>query len=259
MKKLKDILSAKPNGLLNIYCTAGYPSMEDMPTIVNALHEAGADMVEIGMPYSDPIADGPTIQESNKIALANGITVERIFEQLARCRPEIPKILMGYFNPVMQYGIEKFCARCYETGVDGLILPDLPVEIYERQYKALFEKHGLSNIFLITPHTSEERVRQIDALSSTFIYAVSSSSTTGKGDGLGAAAQYLKGLKSLPVTHPLMVGFNISEPQDLALVHQHANGGIIGSAFIKFLKGKTDVAEASKNFVDYITSKPVSK
>ncbi|MGB6037496.1 MAG: tryptophan synthase subunit alpha, partial [Cryomorphaceae bacterium] len=146
MKNLKNILSTKPNGLLNIYCTAGYPSLDDMPTIVNALHEAGADMVEIGMPYSDPIADGPTIQESNKIALGNGISIERIFEQLAHCRPEIPKILMGYFNPVMQYGLERFCQRCQETGVDGLILPDLPIEIYERKYKALFEAHGLSNI-----------------------------------------------------------------------------------------------------------------
>jgi len=258
MKKLKTILSTKSNGLLNIYCTAGYPSLDDMPTIVNALHDAGADMVEIGMPYSDPIADGPTIQESNKIALENGITIERIFEQLEKCRPEIPKILMGYFNPVMQYGVEKFCARCAQTGVDGLILPDLPVEIYERQYKALFEAHGLSNIFLITPHTSVERIRKIDSLSSTFIYAVSSSSTTGKGDGLSSAADYLEGLKSLPVTHPLLVGFNISEPQDLSLVHEHAHGGIIGSAFIKFLKGKSDVAEASKDFVEYITAKQVS-
>jgi len=258
MKKLKNTLYGKQKGLLNIYCTAGYPDLEDMPTIVNALHDAGADMVEIGMPYSDPIADGPTIQESNKIALANGITIERIFEQLKRCRPEIPKILMGYFNPVMQYGMEKFCARCAETGVDGLILPDLPIEIYERKYKALFEAHGLSNIFLITPQTSVERIRKIDSLSSTFIYAVSSASTTGKGDGLASAANYLEGLKSLPVTHPVLVGFNISEPHDLELVHRHAGGGIIGSAFIKFLKGKKDVAEASKNFVDFITAKPVS-
>jgi len=258
MKKLKDALASKPKGLLNIYCTAGYPTLNDLPTIVNALSDAGADMVEIGMPYSDPIADGPTIQESNKIALDNGINIGLIFDQLEKCKPEIPKILMGYFNPVMQYGMEKFCARCEETGVDGLILPDLPIEIYERKYKALFEAHGLSNIFLITPHTSMERIRKIDSLSSTFIYAVSSASTTGKGDGLSAATDYLSGLKSLPVSHPILVGFNISEPEDLTLVNEHANGGIIGSAFIKFLKGKTDVAEASKNFVDFITAKPVS-
>ena len=255
MKKLKKILAEKPSGLLNIYCTAGYPSLNDLPIVVNALHDAGADMVEIGMPYSDPIADGPTIQESNKIALENGINIGLIFEQLERCRPEIPKILMGYFNPVMQYGMEEFCARCAETGVDGLILPDLPIEIYERKYQALFESHGLSNIFLITPQTSAERIRKINSLSSTFIYAVSSASTTGKGEGLSAAADYLERLKSLPVSHPILVGFNISEPKDLYLVHEHANGGIIGSAFIKFLKGKGDVAEASKDFVDYITSK----
>ncbi len=259
MKKLKEILTAKPNGLLNIYCTAGYPRLNDLPTIVNSLYEAGADMVEIGMPYSDPIADGPTIQESNSIALENGISIEKIFQQLEQCNPEIPKILMGYINPVMQFGLEKFCARCQETGVDGIILPDLPMEIFESKYKALFESHGLSNIFLITPQTSLDRIKKIDALSSTFIYAVSSASTTGKGTGLAAASDYLKGLKSLPVNHPILVGFNISRPEDFELVNQHANGGIIGSAFIKYLKDKPDVGQASKDFVDYIKSNtPVS-
>lgn len=256
MKKLKSALSA--DGLLNIYCTAGYPALNDLPKIVNALHEAGADIVEIGMPYSDPIADGPTIQRSNKIALENGVNIKVIFEQLKACNPEIPKILMGYFNPVMQYGIEKFCAQCEETGVDGLILPDLPIELYEKRYKTLFESHGLSNIFLITPQTSMDRIRKIDALSSTFIYAVSSASTTGKGEGLSGATDYLRGLKLLPVTHPILVGFNISKSEDLALVQEHARGGIIGSAFIKYLKDKEDVAEASKSFVKYITSTAVS-
>ncbi|MEM9051970.1 MAG: tryptophan synthase subunit alpha [Bacteroidota bacterium] len=254
MKKLKEILNSKPNGLLNIYCTAGYPNLNDLPTIVNSVYEAGADMIEIGMPYSDPIADGPTIQESNGVALANGISIEKIFDQLELCRPEIPKILMGYINPVMQFGLEKFCARCEETGIDGLILPDLPIEIYESRYKSLFDKHGLSNIFLITPQTSLERIQKIDNLSSTFIYAVSSASTTGKGTGLAAANDYLEGLKSLPIDHPILVGFNIAKPEDLTLVHKHANGGIIGSAFIKFLKDKPDVGRASKDFVDYITN-----
>jgi tryptophan synthase alpha chain len=259
MKKLKDKLKTKPEGLLNIFCTAGYPKLDDLPTIVNALHEAGADMVEIGMPYSDPIADGPTIQESNKIALDNGIGIEKIFEQLELCHPAIPKILMGYINPVMQFGLEKFCARCLETGVDGIILPDLPMEIFERKYQDMFRAYGLSNIFLITPQTSIERIQKIDALSSTFIYAVSSASTTGKGTGLAAASDYLEGLKSLPVNHPILVGFNISKPEDFALVNEHANGGIIGSAFIKYLKDKPDVGQASKDFVDYIKSNtPVS-
>lgn len=254
MNKLQKRLSEKPNGLLNIYCTAGYPALNDMPKIVNALAEAGADMVEIGMPYSDPIADGPTIQESNKLALENGITIEKIFDQLATCDAEIPKILMGYFNPVMQFGMEKFCQRCKETGVDAVILPDLPLEIFEQKYKDLFAAYDLSNVFLITPLTSLERMRQIDALSSTFIYAVSSSSTTGSGGGLSEGSDYLRGLKSLPISHSILVGFNISRPQDLALVNQYAHGGIIGSAFIKYLKDKTDVAEASKSFVDYINS-----
>jgi len=252
---LNEKLEQKPNGLLNIYCTAGYPQLNDLPTIVNALHEAGVDMVEIGIPYSDPIADGPTIQESNGIALANGITMEKIFEQLELCNPEIPKILMGYFNPVLQFGLERFCKRAQETGVDAVILPDLPMDVYERQYKALFEEYGLSNIFLITPQTSLDRIKQIDALSTSWIYAISSSSTTGKAQGLGTAGSYLEGLKSLPVSKPILVGFNISTAADLSLVHEHAQGGIIGSAFIRHLKGKADVAQATKEFVHSITSK----
>ncbi len=249
---LAETLKNKTNGLLNIYCTAGYPNLGDLPTIINALHRAGADMVEVGIPYSDPLADGPTIQESGSIALKNGITIEKIFEQLATCKAPIPKILMGYFNPVLQFGVKRFCQYCQETGVEGVILPDLPLEVYEKKYKAVFEAHGISNIFLITPHTSIERIKKIEALSTSFIYAVSSSSTTGNTQGLGGTNEYLEGLKSLPIKCPVLVGFNISTPHDFALVNRYAQGGIIGSAFIRHLKGKDDIALASSEFVKYI-------
>jgi tryptophan synthase alpha chain len=252
---LKETLEKKQQGLLNIYCTAGYPAIDDLPHIVNALHEAGVDMVEIGIPYSDPIADGPTIQESNKIALDNGISMEKIFNQLELCTPEIPKILMGYFNPVLQFGMERFCKRAKECGVDAVILPDLPVELYEERYKELFEEHKISFIFLITPQTTAERIKKIASLSSSFIYAVSSSSTTGKAKGLDSSKDYLERLKHLDTGCPILVGFNISTPEDLAFVHQYANGGIIGSRFIRWLKDKKDVAAASKEFVTYITEK----
>lgn len=251
---LPEKLSRKKQNLLNIYCTAGYPKLNDLPTIIRALHEAGADMVEIGIPFSDPLADGPTIQKSNGIALENGITLELIFAQLEQAEKAIPKIMMGYFNSVLQFGLERFCQRCQEVGVSGVILPDLPIELYELGYKNLFEQYGLSMIFLITPQTSIERIKKIDALSSTFIYAVSSSSTTGKTTGLGSANAYLEGLKSLPIKHPILVGFNISKPEDLNLVYEHTNGGIIGSAFIKHLQGKTDIASATKSFINYIKS-----
>lgn len=251
---LQETLEKKPHGLLNIYCTAGYPTLDALPNIVNALHEAGVDMVEIGIPYSDPIADGPTIQESNSIALANGITIERIFDQLADCTPEIPKILMGYFNPVLQYGVERFCQRAQAVGVDALILPDLPLAHYERHYQHIFERYDISLVFLITPQTPIERIKKVDELSTSFIYAVSSSSTTGNVGGLKQANHYLEQLKTLPVTHPILVGFNIATPADLAMVQRHAHGGIIGSAFIKSLKGQGDVAAASKQFVQYITA-----
>lgn len=252
---LEEKLTQKPNGLLNIYCTAGYPNLNDLPTIVNALHDAGVDMVEIGIPYSDPIADGETIQQSNKIALENGITIKKIFEQVKACTPEIPKIMMGYFNPVLQYGIERFCKQAKDSGVDALIIPDLPIEIYESRYRAIFEQHGLSNIFLISPHTTEERMRKIDELSDSFIYAVSSSSITGHGQGIASSETYLQGLKELALSRPVLVGFNISSDDDLAMVHQHANGGIIGSAFIRHLQDRKDIAQASQEFVSTITSK----
>jgi len=254
MSTLKKVLETKKEGLLNIYCTAGYPQLNDLPTIVNALHDAGVDMVEIGIPYSDPIADGETIQQSNAVALKNGITIDLIFEQLKQCNKNIPKIVMTYFNPVFKYGLEHFCEQCQKVGVDGIIIPDLPLELYQSSYEKMFQKYGLSPIFLITPQTSRERLKFIDELSSTFIYAVSSSSTTGKSTGINEGSTYLSGLKDLGLQHPVLVGFNISTSEDLALVNEHAQGGIIGSAFIKHLRENTSPQEACHTFVKKITS-----
>src|ERR1035437_5862525 len=179
--RITALFERKDKNILSIYCTAGYPELNDTQTIITELEKSGADLIEIGIPFSDPVADGPVIQHSSEIALKNGMTVNLLFEQLENIRDHvsIPLILMGYFNPVMQYGIENFCAKCKEIGIDGTILPDLPLDVFEDQYKELFEKNNLSNIFLITPQTPDSRIRKIDSLSSAFIYMVSSSSTTG--------------------------------------------------------------------------------
>ncbi len=177
--------------LLSIYFTAGYPELEDTVPIIKALEKHGVDMIEIGLPFSDPLADGPTIQESSTAALHNGMSTELLFKQLQGIRDEVelPLIIMGYFNPVLQYGVEAFCARCAEVGVDGLILPDLPLDVYQEEYEAIFKQYGLQNMFLITPQTSDERIRQIDEASEGFIYMVSSASTTGAKEGFGPEQQ----------------------------------------------------------------------
>jgi tryptophan synthase alpha chain len=182
MNRITQLFEQKKNNVLNIYFTAGYPQLNDTTIILKALDESGADLVEIGMPYSDPVADGETIQHANQVALDNGMSVKLLFEQLADIRPaiKVPILLMGYINPVLQFGIEEFCKKCQEVGVDGLILPDLPADVYEEDYKAIFEKYGILNIFLITPQTSESRISHIDAISEGFIYMVSSASITGQ-------------------------------------------------------------------------------
>lgn len=255
MNKLQQLLDTKKENLLNIYCTAGFPQLNSLPAIVDELHANGVDMVEIGIPYSDPLADGPTIQSSNSIALKNGITIDLIFEQLAKTNTVIPKIAMGYFNPVLQYGFERFCKRCSETGVDALILPDLPMEIYNAKYRAIYQQYGLSNIFLITPQTSDVRIRMVDDNSTAFIYAVTASGTTGKTGGLADASDYLLRLKQLNLKHPILAGFSISQPQDLAMVQQYVNGGIIGSAFIKHIAQANDITSATREFVSTITKR----
>ncbi len=244
MNRIKQKLSENnsPAGqaekLLSIYFTAGYPSLHDTVKVIQDLEQHGVDMIEIGLPFSDPLADGPTIQESSTAALKNGMTTKLLFEQLRDIRKSvnIPLIIMGYFNPIMQYGVEAFCAKCKEIGIDGLIIPDLPVAEYHEQYQETFEKYGLINIFLITPQTSEERIRFIDSVSNGFIYMVSSASTTGAKSTFGNEQQeYFDRIASLHLKNPQVVGFGISNNETFMQATKTAKGAIIGSAFIKYL------------------------
>lgn len=224
--------------ILSIYFTAGYPNLNDTVSIIQKLEESGVDMIEIGLPFSDPLADGPTIQESSAKALENGMTTKLLFEQLAHIREtvQIPLIIMGYFNPILQFGVEKFCENCAQIGIDGLIIPDLPLEIFEQQYQSLFEKYNLKNICLITPQTSEERIRKIDTLSDSFIYMVSSSSTTGGQDSFCQLQQnYFNRIAQMQLKNPQIIGFGISNQETFSQATQQQKGGIIGSAFIQHL------------------------
>ncbi len=230
--------------LLSIYFTAGYPSLNDTAKTIMELEENGVDMIEIGLPFSDPLADGPTIQASSTQALKNGMTTELLFQQLGTIRESvsIPLIIMGYFNPILQFGVEKFCKKCEEVGVDGLILPDLPLDVYQDHYEPILKKYGLVNIFLITPQTNEERIQQIDAASDGFIYMVSSASVTGSQEGFGNQQEnYFKRIANMNLKNPQIVGFGISNAETFQQATKMAKGAIIGSAFIKHLsKNGTD-------------------
>ena len=229
---------AEDKKLLSIYFTAGYPNVDDTVTIIENLEKSGVDMIEIGLPFSDPLADGPTIQASSTQALKNGMTSELLFEQLKDIRKSvnIPLIIMGYFNPMFQYGIEAFCKKCEEVGIDGLIIPDLPVDVYHSDYKSIFEKHGLINVLLITPQTSEERIRYIDSVSNGFIYMVSSASVTGGNSGFGdEQTNYFKRIADMKLSNPQIVGFGISNNETFTQATQYGKGAIIGSAFIKYI------------------------
>ena len=221
---------------------------------MKALEAYGADMIEIGMPYSDPLADGPVIQASSTRALANGMTIAKMFAQLKNFRAQIhlPVILMGYMNPVLQYGFEKFCVDAQKTGIDGLILPDLPIYEFETEYRSVIQKYDLDFIFLVTPETSEERIRKLDELSSGFLYAVSSSSTTGKDKNLSDQAGYFKRLKEMRLKNPVLVGFGIRDKETFQTACAHANGAIIGSAFIRALENSNDVDQSTKTFLEKI-------
>lgn len=241
--------------LLTIYYTAGFPNLHDTLPILQHLEKAGVDVVEIGMPYSDPIADGETIQQSNQRALENGMSLKLLFEQLKDFRRtvKIPVFLMGYINPVLQFGIENFLATCAEIGINGVILPDLPSAEYESEYKPLFEKYALANVFLITPQTSEARIRKIDKLSSGFIYMVSTSSTTGNTQGITQEQiQYFERIKAMNLQNITQIGFGISDKQSFQTACQYANGAIIGSAFIKMLAKSTELEKDISTFVRQI-------
>jgi tryptophan synthase alpha chain len=254
MSRIEELFRTKPKRVLNIYCTAGYPDLDDTLKVLKTLQDNGADMIEIGMPYSDPLADGPVIQHSGSIAIANGMTIAKLFEQLKDLRKEIhiPVVLMGYMNPVLQYGFERFCADAAVAGIDGLILPDLPMYEFETEYGAIIRKHALDFIFLVTPETSVERIKKLDELSTGFLYAVSSSSTTGRDKNMTDVQTYLQKLKNLELKNPVLVGFGIKDKQSFNDACQYANGAIIGSAFIKALETNTSVERSVKQFMDGI-------
>jgi tryptophan synthase alpha chain len=256
MSRIKDLFQKKSNRVLNVYCTAGYPQLHSTLEVMNALQQNGADLIELGMPYSDPLADGPVIQHSSTIALANGMTIETLFAQLKDARKEInvPIILMGYMNPVLQYGFERFCKEAAAVGVDGLILPDLPEYEFETEYGAIIKANGLDFIFLVTPETSEERIKKLDSLSTGFLYAVSSSSTTGSDKNMTDVNAYLQKLKAMQLNNPVLVGFGIKDKQTFDTACAHANGAIIGTAYIKALEGTADVAGTTKKFLSGVLS-----
>ena len=239
MSRIQELFQRKKNNILNVYCTAGFPVLNSTLPVMMALQQAGADMIELGMPYSDPLADGPVIQSSSAVALANGMTIARLFQQLKNFRKEIqlPVLLMGYMNPVLQYGFEKFCQDAAAAGVDGLILPDLPIFEFEKEYGPLIRKYQLDFVFLVTPETAATRIQKLDALSTGFLYAVSSSSTTGGNKELSDQAAYFKRLRSMNLRNPVLIGFGIKDKESFSKACSYANGAIIGTAYIKALTG----------------------
>ncbi len=256
MTRIKKLFETKHERVLNVYCTAGYPSLDSTLIVMKALQSSGADLIELGMPYSDPLADGPVIQESSAIALANGMTISTLFSQLRDFRKEIqvPVILMGYLNPVLQYGFEKFCTDAAELGIDGLILPDLPEYEYATVYGPIIKKNGLDFIFLVTPETTEARVRKLDELSTGFLYAVSSSSTTGADKQMNSVEEYLKRLQSYGLKNPVLVGFGIKDKASFDAACAYSNGAIIGTAYIKSLENTADISSETSSFLKGILS-----
>ena len=252
MNRINKVLEQE-NNILSIYFTAGFPEIEDTEQIILKLSECDVDMVEIGLPFSDPLADGPTIQESSTIALNNGMNTKKLFIQLKNIRKKtnIPLIIMGYFNPILQFGIENFCKECELAGIDGLIIPDLPVDVFKENYQSLFNKHKLLNMFLISPQTSDERIRFIDKVSNGFIYMVSSFSITGAVNSFGKnQIDYFKRINKMNLKSKLLIGFGISNKDTFNDAVSYSKGAIIGSAFIKFLK--TNKIQNIKSFIDQI-------
>ena len=254
MNRLNQLFNTKRDNLLSIYYTAGYPELNITLDIAEALEKAGADFLEIGFPYSDPVADGPTIQHSSEKALENGMNLRLLFEQLKdlRTRITIPILLMGYVNPIVQYGVENFCKKAAEVGVDGIIVPDLPMYEYETLYSRFFIENNLSNIFLVTPQTTEDRIRRIDELSNSFIYLLSSSSITGGNLQVSVNIEdYYRRIKAMQLKNPTIIGFGISDNKSFAKACEYASGAIVGSAFVKLLENE-DYMEKIPGFVKSI-------
>ncbi|MEP6951862.1 MAG: tryptophan synthase subunit alpha, partial [Ginsengibacter sp.] len=252
------LFSDKKKNILSIYFTAGFPRLNDTGEILGALQKHGADLVEIGMPYSDPLADGPVIQHSNMVAIQNGITMQLLFDQLKGCgnNLHLPLILMGYLNPVIQYGIEKFCVDARNAGIDGIILPDLPLHEYETEYKVVFQRYNLHFIFLITPETSEDRIRKIDEAGNGLIYAVSSSSITGTEKNLAAQETYFQRLKKMNLKNNILVGFGIRDHKTFSQACKHAAGAIIGTAYIKAIENSVNIDVDTQKFLNSILQAP---
>jgi tryptophan synthase alpha chain len=252
MNRIDQLFEKKKKRVLSIYFTAGFPNLEDTIPVMRAIEDAGADIIEVGIPYSDPIADGPTIQDSNMIALNNGMSLKKLFGQLKDMRQTIslPVVLMGYLNPIIQYGMMAFCKKCKEIGIDGLILPDLPMQQYLDEYKGIFEQYGLRNIFLISPQTSEKRIIEIDQHTDGFIYMVSSHSITGAKTTISdEQISYFKRIEALQLKNPRLIGFGISDAETFNIASKYSNGAIIGSAFIKIIKESKELETDIKAYI----------
>ena len=255
MNRINALFQNKQKNILSVYFTAGHPSINSTTEIIRTLANSGVDMIEIGMPFSDPMADGPIIQNSSNTALKNGMSLKILFQQLNDIRQDvkIPVLLMGYLNPVLQYGMEKFCSDAASIGIDGIILPDLPLEVYQKEYQSVFTGYGLHNIFLVTPQTKEERIRKIDALGNGFIYMVSSSSTTGiKGIFGPDQVDYFERMQDMKLKNPMLIGFGISNNESFNTVCKYAHGAIIGSAFVKMISESEDIRGNIISFVKEI-------
>ena len=241
MNSIQDIFNQKENDLLSIFFTAGFPKLDDTTKIIAELSNSGVNFIEVGLPYSDPLADGPTIQHSSDVALKNGMNLDVVFKQLESIKDsnKTPLVLMGYLNQIIKYGEDKFCRKVKDCGIDTVIIPDLPMVEYENHYQQLFKNYGITNVFLITPHTSDERIRKIDSLSDAFIYVVASASITGaKGEVSEEQISYFKRIQAMNLQSKLIVGFGISDHKTFSTACEYANGAIIGSAFIKELEKK---------------------
>jgi tryptophan synthase alpha chain len=258
MSRISQLFKKKNKDVLNVYCTAGFPNLNNTVEIMNALVDAGVDMIELGIPYSDPLADGAVIQASSAKALSNGMTIEILFQQLKNIRSEdsklkdVPVVFMGYLNPILQYGFERFCKQTAETGIDGLIIPDIPMFEFEKEYGFIIKKYNLDFIFLVTPETSEERIKKLDSLSSGFLYAVSSSSLTGSDKDFNTVEDYLKKLNSYGLKNPVLVGFGIKDRSTFTAATKYSNGAIIGSAYIQALENAEGINKATAAFIKTI-------
>jgi tryptophan synthase alpha chain len=254
MSRIDQLFKKKQKEILNVYCTAGFPHLDSTLDVMQALQDSGADLIELGMPYSDPLADGPVIQSSSAKALQNGMSIAVLFEQLKdlRNKIQVPVVLMGYINPLLQYGFEKFCAKAAAVGIDGLIIPDIPMYEFEQEYGVIIDKYGLDFTFLVTPETSEDRIKKLDSLSSGFLYAVSSSSLTGSDKDFSVMESYLQKFNTLDLKNPVLVGFGIKDKQTFKTACQFTNGAIIGSAYIKALENGSDIQQTTKAFIQSI-------